>query len=296
MNPKYDAVSVRLSPHTFLKMEGCGNNFVVLEDLEERRNDWQSISAKILSSHFGMGGDGLMVLRHSKARDFEVLMYNPDGSLMGMCGNGIRCAARFLALKELIPPSKKEVAFVVEGRDIFCSLLGDGSEVQVDMGEPSFSPERVPLAAAQEFVEGRFEAGRSEYTATVLSMGNPHCVIFVPDLGGVDHRTVGPLIEHHPLFPKRTNVEFVQSLGDARLKVNVWERGAGATLACGTGACAVVVAGVRTKRSAREATVELPGGALRVRWDESSNRVFLTGPARIICEGILSAEFMEGKL
>jgi len=278
----------------FLKMEGCGNSFIVIFEAQGGSRDWAALGRRLMDPHFGLGSDGLMIVHPSERADFEVLMYNPDGSQMGMCGNGIRCVARFLILEGLLEARRGRVVFDVAGRLITCRLEEEGRWAQVDMGEPSLAPGSIPVNSAKELIDAELVAGGRRLNFSAVSMGNPHCVIFVEKLTDVNCCELGPLIENHALFPERTNVEFVEVLESRRLRVQVWERGAGLTLGCGTGACAAVVVGVLRGLCARQTTVDLPGGSLSIEWEEKSNRVFMTGPAKEICRGTFYPQVLAG--
>jgi diaminopimelate epimerase len=285
-----------MSREQFIRLHGCGNSFIVVFDGEAADFDWRAASARLLDPHFGLGTDGLMVVSPARGADFEVRMFNPDGSPMGMCGNGIRCVTRALFLEGLAPGEEREIAFVVEGRRVVCLPLDEGRMVRVDMGAPSFAPADLPVVSDKEWIDREISvspAGQRPFTmaATCVSMGNPHCVMFPPDLSAIDLNVLGPAIERAPIFPQRSNVEFVEVRSPERLRVRVWERGAGATLACGTGACASLVAAARTGRSGRRAKVELPGGELEIEW--LADRVLMTGPARDVCRGTFSPEFLK---
>ena len=228
-------------------------------------------------------------------RDFVVDMFNPDGSWMGMCGNGIRCVVRFLVLEGLLPikaeGQSEKISVKVGDRVIGCSYELAAEFVTVNMGAPSFAPADLPIASREELLAGEISGLPGKWSC--VSMGNPHAMTFVPELSRDECLTRGPKIEHHPFFPKRTNVEWVQVKDRTHLEVLVWERGAGATLACGTAACAVVVAGARLGLSEPEATVSMPGGDLKVSWQQSENIVYLYGPASEVCQGTLASEFIE---
>lgn len=275
----------------FSKMEGCGNSFVVVFEKQASDRGWAALAKRICDHGFGIGSDGLMLIRPSSSADFDVNMFNPDGSSMGMCGNGIRCVSRYLLLHGLSSPVTQNLSFNVEGRSISCEFKDSGRLVKVDMGEPSFSPEDLPVACQTEFVNQPISTLKKSFMATCVSMGNPHCVIFDENADQVDLKSFGSQLENHQLFPKRTNVEFVKIINREHLGVYVWERGAGITLACGTGACASVVAGAKLGYCARNCQVTLPGGKLEIFWDSDTNRVYLTGPAREICTGTLAKEF-----
>ena len=275
-------------PH-FVKMEGCGNHFVVFAHEDPGAVEWSGFVRQVTDPHFGVGGDGVMIVGPEQDGLFQVEMFNPDGSGMGMCGNGIRCVARFIAMEGL---SRAELLrFRVCGsREVSCRLVGPGAErqVEVDMGEPGLNPAEIPVTAGAPVIDEPLSVAGREFRITCLSMGNPHCVVFIDDTSAIDLPALGPLFERHSFFPNRVTTEFVTVLRRGLLKVTVWERGAGATQACGTGACAALVAGVLTSRSDIAAKVQLPGGDLAIRWDrEGSGRVYLTGSAREIFRGTL---------
>ena len=281
----------------FVKLHGCGNSFVVVSDLKGSKYDWSELSARICSPQWGIGSDGLMVLKPSMRSQYGIAMYNPDGSVMKMCGNGVRCVVRFMFLQGLLLKSDRSVDFEVEGRFVSANIQQEGRLSKVDMGAPSFEPKSVPIKSPEPFIGKQVEIEGLELNITALSMGNPHCVVFVDSLSAVDVERLGPALENHELFPDRTNVEFVERLDDQSLKVRMWERGAGLTLACGTGTCAAVVAGVRAKLCYHKTRVLVDGGELEVEWDEGNQKVFLTGPANEICSGTISGEWngLEGR-
>jgi diaminopimelate epimerase len=285
------------------KIEGCGNSFVVcsIEQFRFYSKEFSgpSISPdrvfrdaieKICSKGFGLGTDGAMIVgidgSSGSIRECVVFMYNPDGSWMGMCGNGIRCVMRYLALIGRIAVDQlQNVTFRVGERTVICSTEDGGKWVTVDMGEPVLKMKDIPaLAEDGELNTGISITGRS-FVGTCVGMGNPHFVVFeeMDDIG-----TWGPLLEAHPTFPARANIEFATVISSRKVRVRVWERSAGITLACGTGACAVTVAGVLTGRTDRSVDVELPGGAVSVEWREGNNHVYLSGPANEILAGRLT--------
>lgn len=267
-------------------MEGCGNNFVVFhQDQPTPEIDWQSKAKALLDPNYGIGGDGLLIIRRSDSHDFYVEMYNPDGSVMGMCGNGIRCVTRYVVMLGQADALKDQINFDVQGRSISCKYEEEGRIVTVDMGKPTFNPTELPLNSSQEMILKPLVIGEDSYEVSCVSVGNPHCVIFVSDVDHIPLSHVGPMIEKHPLFPMRTNVEFVEIISKNRIKVRVWERGAGITLACGTGACAALVVSNKVGRCDEKVTVALPGGKVEVEWIKSSGHVFLRGPAREIFKG-----------
>lgn len=278
--------------YRFTKLEGCGNSIVVLDaSAIPAKVNWPKVSRSLLDHSRGIGADGLMIAKPLAKGKFEIFGFNPDGSDQGMCGNGLRCIARYLFITDQISGGN-EVEFVVGERRVKCLVNNSGDEFTLDMGRPVFEPNAIPLRSDHPVIDGPLVVDGERFHFSAISMGNPHCVIFVPNLKAIDLERLGPRIENLDLFPARTNVEFVELVGSDRVKVLVWERGAGATLACGSGACATVVAAVKTGRLApkSECTVELPGGELRVRWDE---RVSLIGPAVEICRGEVSHRFFQ---
>lgn len=281
-------------PIPFVRLQGCGNNFTVIGDLKKRfvssQKDLIAATRKLQDKAFGLGGDGVMIILPGITTDFEVAMHNPDGSLMGMCGNGIRCVVRYLGLEGLLPQGR-EISFLVEGRKILCATEDEGRSVRVNMGAPSFDPQRLPLSLPRECVQEPLLVNDFSCTFTGVSMGNPHAVIFVPDVQEIPFYEAGPLIENHKLFPRRTNVEFAQVLNRSEIKVRVWERGAGETLACGTGACATLVAAERLGLTGSKAQIHLPGGTLGVEYIKERDTVYLTGPAQEIARGELYPGF-----
>jgi diaminopimelate epimerase len=266
-------------PKKFLKMEGCGNSFLVAIVTQSEIELLKPFIPKLCSLAFGIGSDGVMLIERPQAGVFEVSMFNPDGSAMGMCGNGIRCVARHVYEQGLVADFDSWITFMVEGRRIECRLDPDSSDVEVNMGAPILAPNEIPLNRPQECFNQPISTARGRYQFSAVSMGNPHCIIFVDNLEQIDLAAEGALLEVHPDYPKRTNVSFVQVLDKTKIKMRVWERGAGITQACGTAACATLVAAFRTERANAEAAIELPGGSVSVRWDQERNLVFLKGPA-----------------
>jgi len=273
-------------------MEGLGNDYIYLNNIAERvpEAEFPALAVAVSDRHFGIGADGLIVILppSTRAHDFRFRMFNADGSEGEMCGNGIRCFARYCYDRGLT--QKTELRVDTPAGTIVPRLVleaGRVSGVRVDMGEPRLRRREMPMAGepegatpldlelAVEGFSGRFAA---------VSMGNPHIVTFVDDVAGVALERVGPQFEHHPLFPRRTNVHFVQVLGPSELQMRTWERGSGVTLACGTGACAVLTAAALTGRSGRSATVHLPGGDLQIEWG-ADNHIYMTGPAAYVCDG-----------
>ncbi|GBC98975.1 Diaminopimelate epimerase [bacterium HR17] len=276
---------------TFTKMHGLGNDFVVigaLDGLPLSEDRLAAFARFACDRHFGIGADGVIWVLPTTLADFQMRIFNPDGSEAEMCGNGIRCAAKWFYDRDYAKDRWVRVATKAGVKTVQVHTdNGRAVAVSVDMGAPIFDPARVPttLGNGNEAVEVPLPVDEvGTLTVTVVSMGNPHCVVFVDDVATIPIERVGPLIEHHPAFPQRTNVEFVQVISPHELRVRVWERGAGATLACGTGACAALVAAVRTKRVDRRARVHLPGGTLDIHW-QSDGTVLMTGPAAEVFRG-----------
>jgi len=265
----------------FTKMHGAGNDFVVVDCRENDWGDWRELAPRLARRRFGVGCDQVLLLRASRDADFAMDIYNADGSRVEMCGNGIRCLARYLREKDI---SAAE-SFRVETLAGVVVPRFRGDRVEVDMGEPEFEGRRIPVDADGPIREFPVALEEGAVKATCLSLGNPHAVIFVDDAASYPVAEVGPQLETHPFFPNRVNVEFVQVLSEGELLMRVWERGSGITLACGTGASAAVVAGAWTGRTGREVAVHLDGGVLDIRWDADTSHVFMTGEAATVYDG-----------
>lgn len=272
----------------FVKMHGLGNDFVVVDCISQAGlEDAVASQARFLCDrHFGVGADGVILVLPSARGDARMRIFNPDGSEAEMCGNGIRCFAKLLYERGMV--NKRSLAIETMAGIMKPNLRVDrGSvrEVMVDMGPPGLMRGQVPMTGDNGKVVGEtLETVEGPVRVTCLSMGNPHCVVFVPAVEEYPVSKIGPVLESHPAFPQRTNVEFVSPDGKGRLRVRVWERGVGETLACGTGACAAAVAGVLNGLSTRQVAVLLSGGQLSVYWRED-NRVLLTGPAEYLFDG-----------
>jgi diaminopimelate epimerase len=275
----------------FTKMHGLGNDYLLIDAMTEApppENRLSAIARAMSDRHFGIGADGIILVQTSRVADFRMRILNSDGSEAEMCGNGVRLFARFVFERGYIRERDMEIE---TGAGIIRPHLrlrgGKVSGVRVDMGEPRLRRSEIPMKGAdQERVVGeRLRVAGRRYDFTAVSMGNPHCVIFVDDVGKVKMEEIGPAIEHHELFPRRTNVEFAHVIAEAEIEMRVWERGAGETLACGTGSSATLVAAVLNERSSRKVTMHLPGGDLRVSWNREDNHVFIEGPAEEICTG-----------
>ena len=277
----------------FVKMHGLGNDFIVIDNLQGRwGSDFlQGLAPRLCQRCFGVGADGLAILHASRSASFGMQIFNADGSEAEMCGNAIRCLAKYVWERELV--RERDFTFETLGgiKRVSLQLSGEDVEaVRVDMGKPVLDSTAIPLAGpARQALNERIVVDDEEFEFTAVSMGNPHCVIFVPSLAGMPWQSRGPKLENDPLFPRKTNVEFVEIIDADEVKVKVWERGAGPTLACGTGACAVVVAGVLTGRLANAVRVNLPGGSLEIAWEQGQS-VYMLGPAEEVFTGYIAFE------
>ena len=277
----------------FTKMQGIGNDYVYVNGFEERVDSPGELARKISNRNFGVGSGVLVLILPSASADVRMRMFNADGSEAEMCGNAVRCVGKYVYDHGI---QVKDVITVETGAGVkVVRLLFEAGEVcgaTVDMGEPELTPSRIPVlteaspdGGQQRFVAHPVDVNGQLYEITAVSMGNPHAVIFMKGIDDLDLPRMGPSFEHHPLFPKRTNTEFVEVLSSTRVRMRVWERGAGETLACGTGACAVAVACVLNGYTGRDVEVELKGGTLKIHWDESSNHVHMTGGAVTVFAG-----------
>lgn len=274
----------------FTKMHGCGNDYVYIDGGKEQiPAERKSELVKFLSDrHFGIGGDGVIFINPSSEADFEMEMYNMDGSRSEMCGNGIRCVGKYVYDHGLT--DKTSVSIISCGKVKYLELTvedGKVAKVRVNMGSPILEAAEIPVVAEHSpVVDTPITVDGKEYRMTCVSMGNPHAVIFMDEM--IDDETmvkIGPLFEHHERFPRRTNTEFVKVLSKDRVQMRVWERGTGETMACGTGACAVTVACILNGLTKDHITVELLGGNLEIFWDREENVVYMTGPATTVFEG-----------
>lgn len=269
-------------------MHGCGNDYVYVNCFQETVEHPEEVSRRISDRHFGIGADGLILIKPSEKADFEMDMYNADGSSGAMCGNGIRCVAKYVYDYGLTDQTSISVD-TKSGVKYLDLMVKDGrvEQVRVNMGAPELTASRIPVLSEAEQVIGRpVEIGGEEYRYTAVSMGNPHAVVFVEETDCLELEKIGPLFEHYSGFPDRINTEFVKVLDDRTVQMRVWERGSGETLACGTGACAVAVAAVLNGVvKGNQVTVKLLGGTLQVEWDREKNLVFMTGPAAVVFDG-----------
>ena len=272
----------------FTKMHGLGNDYVYIDCSAEKVDDLPELARAASDRHFGIGADGLILIMPSSTADVKMRMFNADGSEAQMCGNGIRCVAKYAFDHGLSPsnPMTVETAAGVKTLDLRIGPDGKVAAATVDMGEPILETERIPAKfPLPRVVEMPVRTTTHAYAVTCVSMGNPHAVVFVDDVAAVPLERVGPEIENHPLFPERINAHFVQVRSLQEVAVRTWERGSGITLACGTGASAVCVAGFLTGRTQRRIAAHLPGGSLELEWREGDNHVYMTGPAVEVFSG-----------
>jgi diaminopimelate epimerase len=276
----------------FTKMQGLGNDFIVVDGFKEKLpENLTDLANKLCDRHFGIGADGLIVVLPSARADFRMRIINADGSEVEMCGNGIRCFAKYVYEAGLVEPGRDTFTVETLAGIMTPRLLVEGEKVvavTVDMGEPVLERALIPmLGSGGQAVSEPLDLLDTTYHITAVSMGNPHCVIFVDNVDQIPLEKYGPALETHPVFPKKTNVHFVQVLNRQELKMRVWERGVGVTLACGTGACASLVAAVLNGKTQRRAKVYLPGGPLEIEWNEKNNHVYMTGPAETVFTGVV---------
>lgn len=276
-------------PIPFTKMQGLGNDYVYINCFTQRIDNPGALARRISDRHFGVGSDGLVLIMPSTTADLRMRMFNADGTEAEMCGNAIRCVCKYAYDHELV--NQGELTVETKAGPKAVRLVFSGNKVTgatVDMGAPELEPAKIPLALGQgskPCIGYPLEAGWQTYAVTAVSMGNPHAVVFFNDVDSLDLPALGPLFENHPLFPNRVNTEFVEVISREKLKMRVWERGTGETLACGTGACAAAVAAALNGHAGRRVDVQLKGGILHINWDEEVNHVFMTGPAAYVFEG-----------
>ncbi len=280
----------------FTKMQGCGNDYIYVNGFTEKipQEEKTELVRHISDRHFGIGGDGVIFINPSSEADFEMEMYNSDGSRAEMCGNGIRCVAKYVYDKGLT--DKTDISVISCGQIKYLQLFlkeGRVDTVRVNMGAPELRPERIPVTVAEagmtleqeRIVNAPIIVQGKEYKMTCVSMGNPHAVIFLEDVTNLEIEQIGPYFENHERFPKRINTEFVKVLDKKTVQMRVWERGTGETLACGTGCCATVVACILNGLTDEKVTVKLLGGEIEIEWDREANLVYMTGPAVTVFEG-----------
>lgn len=271
----------------FTKMQGIGNDYVYVNCFEENIKNPSKVAKFISDRHFGIGSDGLVLILPSDICDFKMRMINSDGSEAEMCGNAIRCVGKFVFDKGLTKKTEITVETLAGIKALKLHINNGLVEgVTASMGEPILESEKIPvLSDDKNFINKKITVEGKDYFATCVSMGNPHCVVYLNDIDNLDIEKIGPYFENHKLFPKRINTEFVEIINKDTIKMRVWERGAGETLACGTGACAVLVSSYLNGHSNRRATIKLLGGDLLIDWNEKDNNVYMTGSATLVFEG-----------
>lgn len=271
----------------FTKMHGCGNDYVYVNLFEEKITDPAKLSIAVSDRHFGIGSDGLITIGPSAIADFRMRIYNADGSEAEMCGNGIRCVAKYVYDHKLTDQTEITVESGAGIKVLSLTVENDKvTQVRVDMGEPILTPEQIPVEAEGERVVNEpILVDGKEWCMTCVSMGNPHAVVFVEDVANFKIEDYGPSFENHARFPKRTNTEFVQIHSRTEVSMRVWERGSAETWACGTGTCATVMACILNGYTENEVLVHLRGGDLTIAYDPDSNHIFMTGPATEVFSG-----------
>lgn len=271
----------------FTKMHGIGNDYVYVNCCNEQVAHPEEVAKFVSDRHFGIGSDGLILIKPSQTADFEMAMYNADGSRGEMCGNGIRCVAKYVYDYGLT--DQTHISIETLGGIKYLDLIVEEGRVRlvkVDMGSPVLEAEQIPIIGlGNRVLDETIRVDDMEYRITGVAMGNPHGVVFLKDVKNLEIEKIGPLFEHHECFPNRVNTEFVHVLDRHTAEMRVWERGSGETLACGTGACAVAVACVLNGLTEEEVTVKLLGGELQIRWDREKDRVYMTGPAEVVFDG-----------
>jgi len=276
---------------TFSKMEGLGNDFILIDDRTgaiSQHHNYPDLACRLCSRNFGIGADGIILILNSSTEDIRFRIFNADGSEAQMCGNGMRCFAKLLFDTGMMPHPQFHVE-TAAGRvtpEVLLDREKRVTAIRVDMGEPILRPDKVPFKGAlPNTVSHPLTVGDDTIFLTPVSVGNPHAVVFVQDVNAVDVEKKGPPIETHPQFPEKTNVEFIEIVNAQEINMRVWERGAGETLACGTGACAAVVASHLNGKTGTEVTVHLTGGDLNICWDKKTNHIYKTGPANFVFSG-----------
>ena len=271
----------------FTKMQGLGNDYVYVNCFQETIENPSEAAIKVSDRHFGIGSDGLILIKPSEVADFRMDMYNADGSQAEMSRNGIRCVAKYVYDYGLTDQTEISVETLAGIKYLKLQIEnGKVSQITVNMGQPELNPVKIPVQAEGErVVDEPIVVNGVTYKMTCVSMGNPHCIVFIDDTANFPLEEIGPRFENHKRFPKRVNTEFIQILNRNEVNMRVWERGSGETLACGTGACASAVACVLNGLTEDEITLHLLGGDLSVRWDRKENVVYMTGPAKVVFDG-----------
>ncbi len=271
----------------FTKMEGLGNDYIYIDCTKKSIDNPSEVAKKVSDRHFGIGSDGLVLILPSDKADFRMRMFNSDGSEAEMCGNAIRCVGKYVFDNGLTDKCNIKIETLAGIKVLDLKIENQKVVVvRVDMGEPILTPKEIPVESDKDlFISEPIEIDGQIYKVTAVSMGNPHAISYVEDVGKFPLNHVGPIMETHKLFPRKVNAEFVQVVDKTTLKMRVWERGAGETLACGTGACATLVASVLNGKAERAATIKLLGGDLFIEWSEKDNHVYMTGPAVKVFDG-----------
>ena len=271
----------------FTKMHGIGNDYVYVNCFQEKVDNPSEVAKFVSDRHFGVGSDGLILIKPSQIADCEMDMYNLDGSQGAMCGNGIRCVAKYVYDYGIVPKTTLRIATKSGIKELNLTVEhGKVSLVRVNMGSPILEASKIPVVSDQsQAVNQPIKVNGHTYYFTGVSMGNPHAVVYLDDVDNLDIEKIGPAFEKHPVFPDRVNTEFVKVIDRKTLKMRVWERGSGETLACGTGACAVAVSSILNNLTGEEVTVKLLGGDLKIHWDRLENLVYMTGPATTVFDG-----------
>ena len=273
----------------FTKMHGLGNDYVYMDAIHQNIEKESSLAQFVSNRNFGIGSDGLILICKSEIADFKMRMFNSDGSEAEMCGNGIRCVGKFVYDKGLTDKTEITIETLAGVKTLQLNVgQGKVKTVRVDMGEPILTPKEIPVISEEEPVKNlTLKAKDKEFKFTCVSMGNPHAITFVENTKEFDVETYGKILEIDKVFPNKTNVEFIEIVDKNHIKMRVWERGAGETLACGTGACASVVACNLNGLTENKVNVELLGGTLEIEWEKQDNHVYMTGPAVTVFEGEL---------
>jgi diaminopimelate epimerase len=273
----------------FTKMQGIGNDYIYINCFQERIENPSELSIKLSDRHFGIGSDGIILIEPSGKADCRMDIYNADGSQAMMCGNGIRCVGKYVYERGIVKKDVLKVDTMSGIKTLYLDIDGDKvNSVTVDMGEPVWNCPDIPVKFEKDkLIDEPIVVDGNLYRITCLSMGNPHCVLFVDDVDAVEIEKIGPEFECNPIFPERANIEFVSVINPNEIKMRVWERGSGETWACGTGACAAAVACAVNQKTERKVTVHLKGGNLDINWDEKINCVFMRGAAEFVFDGTI---------
>lgn len=282
----------------FTKMQGLGNDYVYVNCLQEKIDNPPAVAKFVSDRHFGIGSDGLIMINPSQVADFEMEMYNADGSRGEMCGNGIRCVGKYVYDYGLT--DKTSISVETLGGIKYLDLIVENGKVKyvkVNMGTPGLSPESIPIvmedAQVDKVIDEPITVLEKEYRMTGVSMGNPHTVVYINDVAGLEIEKIGPFFENHERFPKRINTEFAKVLDRQTVEMRVWERGSGETLACGTGACAVAVSSILNGYTDDKVTVKLLGGDLKIEWDREEDVVYMTGSAVVVFDGEIDIDAID---